>query len=58
MTKLKYFLGACILAGGALIKLGAPLVPVALGVALAAIVSWKVRRRPAGISRQAFDRTH
>jgi hypothetical protein len=51
MTKLKYFLGACILAGGALIKLGAPLVPIALGVALAAIVSWKAFQRPRGLPR-------
>ena len=48
MTKLNYFLGACILAGGVLIKLGAPLVPIALGLALAAIVSWKARRPPGG----------
>jgi len=48
MTKLNYFLGACILVGGVLIKLGAPLVPIALGLALAAIVSWKARRRPGG----------
>jgi hypothetical protein len=51
MTKLKYFLGACILGGGVLIKFGAPLVPIALGVALAAIVSWKIQRRPRGIPR-------
>jgi hypothetical protein len=53
MTKLKYFLGACILAGGALIKLGAPLVPIALGLALAAVGSWKVSKRPRGIARRA-----
>ena len=51
MTKLKYFLGACVLAGGLLIKLGAPLVPVVLGIALAAIVSWKTQRGPREISR-------
>jgi hypothetical protein len=51
MTKLKYFLGACILAGGVLVKLGAPLVPVALGVALAAIVVFRVPRQPRGIPR-------
>jgi len=51
MTKPKYFLGACILAGGVLIKLGIPLVPIALGLALAAIVTWKIRRQPRGIPR-------
>lgn len=51
MTKLKFFLGACILAGGLLIKLGAPLVPVALGIALAAFATWKFQRRPNGLPR-------
>ena len=36
----KYFAGSCILAGGLLIKFGAPLVPVVLGMALAAGVNW------------------
>jgi hypothetical protein len=51
MTNLKYFLGACILAGGLLLKLGAPLISIALGVALAAIVFWKTHRPPRGIPR-------
>jgi len=51
MTKLKYFLGACILAAGVLVKLGVPLVPIALGLALAAVVSWKLHRQPRGIPR-------
>jgi hypothetical protein len=51
MTKLKYFLGACILAGGVLIKLGVPLAPIALGLALAAVVSWKLHRQSRGIPR-------
>jgi hypothetical protein len=51
MTKLKYFLAACTLAGGLLIKLGAPVVPVALGIALAAFITWKGQRRPNGATR-------
>ena len=51
MTKLKYFLSACILAAGLLVKLGAPLVPIALGVALAAIVVFRAPRQPRGIPR-------
>jgi hypothetical protein len=46
MKKWQYFIGACILAGGLLIKAGAPLVPVVLGVALAAFLTWK--RLPRG----------
>jgi len=40
----KFFVGACILAVGLLLKVGAPLVPVALGVAGAAFVNWKRQR--------------
>jgi hypothetical protein len=49
--KLKYFLGACILAGGVLIKVGAPLASIALGVALAAVSFWKAHRDTTRISR-------
>jgi hypothetical protein len=41
----KLFIGACILSGGLLFKAGAPLVPVALGIAGAAIFNWNKRRR-------------
>jgi hypothetical protein len=41
MKKLKYFLGASILAAGLVLKAGAPLVPVAIGLAFAALVTWK-----------------
>ena len=45
MTKWKFFIGACILAAGLLIKAGAPLVPVVIGILLAAVVTWKSERR-------------
>jgi hypothetical protein len=41
----KFFVGAAILAVGLLIKAGAPLVPIALGLAIAAVVTWKADRR-------------
>jgi hypothetical protein len=41
MKRLQYFLGASILAAGLLLKAGAPLVPIALGLAVAAFVTWK-----------------
>ena len=40
----KFFIGASILAVGLLLKVGAPLVPLALGVSLAAVVNWKTQR--------------
>jgi hypothetical protein len=41
MKRWQYFLGASILAAGLLLKAGAPLVPIALGLAVAAFVTWK-----------------
>ena len=41
----KYFIGACILAGGLLFKAGAPVLPVAVGVAAAALLNWSRQRR-------------
>ena len=41
----KFFTGATILAVGLLIKIGAPLVPVAIGVAMAAMINWRRERR-------------
>jgi hypothetical protein len=41
----KYFVGASILATGLLIKIGAPLVPLALGVSMAAVFNWQLHRR-------------
>jgi len=37
----KFFVGASILATGLLIKVGAPLVPLAIGIAMAALVNWR-----------------
>ena len=42
--KWKFFLGACILSVGLLFKARAPLVPVALGLAAAAFLTWKKQR--------------
>ena len=42
--KWKFFLGASILSAGLLFKLGAPLVPVAIGLAAAAFLTWKKQR--------------
>ena len=44
MNRWKYFIGAAILAGGLLVKAGAPLVPLALGLAIAAFLTWKKSR--------------
>jgi len=46
MSNWKYFLGASILAAGLLLKAGAPLVPIVLGLAVAAFVTWKKSSRP------------
>ena len=42
--KWKFFIGASILATGLLLKAGAPLVSVALGIAGAAFFNWKKLR--------------
>ena len=42
--KWKFFVGACILTAGLLIKVGAPLVPIVLGIAGAAFINWKKQR--------------
>jgi hypothetical protein len=39
--KWKFFIGACILVSGLMIKFGAPLLAVAMGIALAAFLNWK-----------------
>jgi len=44
MGKWKYFFGASILAVGLLLKAGAPLVPLAIGLAVAALLTWKFAR--------------
>ena len=40
----KYFVGASILVVALLIKVGAPLVPIAIGLAAAAFLTWKYQR--------------
>jgi uncharacterized membrane protein len=40
----KYFIGSCILVAGFLIKVGAPLLAVVLGIAGAALINWKRQR--------------
>ncbi len=47
----KFFIGSCILAAGLLIKLGAPLVPIATGMAVAGVVTWLLQRRANGLPR-------
>ena len=41
----KFFVGATILSCGLLFKVGAPVLPVAAGVAAAAFVNWRSHRR-------------
>jgi hypothetical protein len=41
----RLFIGASILATGLLIKVGAPLVPVVMGIAMAAFFNWRRERR-------------
>jgi hypothetical protein len=43
-AKWRFFVGASILAVGLLLKAGAPLVPIVLGVGAAALVTGRVRR--------------
>ena len=41
MKHWKYFVGACILAAGLLIKAGVPIAPIVIGIAGAAYLNWK-----------------
>jgi hypothetical protein len=41
----KFFIGASILAAGLLIKVGAPIAPVVMGIAMAAFFNWRRERR-------------
>ena len=49
--KWKFFIGSCILAAGLLLKAGAPIVPLAIGLAAAGVVTWKLQRRSSGLPR-------
>ena len=42
--KWKFFIGSSILVAGLLVKFGAPVVAVALGIAGAAFINWKKQR--------------
>jgi len=44
MMNWKFFFGAAILSCGLLFKIGAPVVPVAAGVAAAALLNWRGHR--------------
>jgi len=44
MSKWKFFLGSSILVAGLLLKIGAPLVPIAIGLLLAGVFTWKRER--------------
>ena len=48
----KFFIGASILSVGLLLKVGAPLAPVVLGLAVAGFLTWKGRRHPLSGSRK------
>ena len=47
MRKWKFFVGAAILAAGLLLKAGAPVFAVVLGLALAGFLTWK-KTEPSG----------
>jgi hypothetical protein len=48
----KFFGGACILAAGLMMKYGAPLPAVALGIALAGFLTWKMQRAAAPTAKK------
>lgn len=50
--KWKFFIGACILVTGLMIKFGAPFPAIAMGIALAAFVNWK-RLRVTAVNRKS-----
>jgi hypothetical protein len=41
----KFFIGSCILATGLLLKAGAPIAPIVLGIAAAGFWNWKKQQR-------------
>jgi len=51
MGRWKYFFGASILAVALLLKAGAPIVPLVLGLAVAAYFTWKKSSRPKNLPR-------
>jgi len=52
--KWKFFIGGCILVTGLMIKFGAPVPAVAMGIALAAFFNWRrLRRRDPAAKRKS-----
>jgi hypothetical protein len=51
MRKWQFFIGASILAAGLLVKAGAPVFAIAIGILLAGVVTWRGQRRPNGSHR-------
>jgi hypothetical protein len=49
--KWKFFIGSCILVAGLLLKAGAPLVPIAAGMAAAAVITWQLQHRTNRVRR-------
>ena len=47
----KFFIGASILSAGLLFKMGAPIVPIALGITAAALLHWRKQRTRDGTPR-------
>jgi len=52
MHKWKFFIGSSILAAGLLFKAGAPIVPVALGIAAVAGLGWWRQRKIAAHAKR------
>ena len=48
----KFFIGSCILAVGLLLKMGAPVVPVAVGIVAAGYLNWRKHRSPLSGSKK------
>jgi hypothetical protein len=44
MNNWKFFIGACILSGGLLLKAGAPVAAVLLGIAGVGLLNWRRQR--------------
>jgi hypothetical protein len=51
MRHWKFFVGSCILVGGLLFKLGAPLMPLVAGIAAAAVLTRRRRHAAAGSAK-------
>jgi hypothetical protein len=45
MKTWKFFVGSCVLAAGILLKIGVPLVPLVVGIGVAALWNWRTHRQ-------------